>query len=231
MLSPLSKVIPSFGAPTLQDFDTANVAEGQRIGGSKRQYVRFYKKKWVEIYTTKARINEKTGTSTPLETGTREVEKEFVHIVTPGDKNAVDDFAQDFHRREHWAEYKAFRDGRTAPLGMSIDECTFISPSIATELKYLGVHTVEQLADGADILCNQIANGWELREYARAVCKANKDNQSLEQVNLLKGELVKSQEMILQMQSELQALKNGMAPSAPVVRRKRTVITPETQEN
>lgn len=197
--SPINKAIPSWGSPTLEGFDLQNAHEGERIRGSSRQFVRFYKKKFVEVVATKVKINEKTGSTQVLETKPVEKEEEFVQIVTPGDKNSIDARVEDFHRREFWPQYKAFRDGKGVPLGTPIEECSFISPSIALELKYLGCHTVEQLADGSDLLSNQIANGWELREYARAVVKAQGNNKDKEQVNLLQVNLEKAQQQIAEL--------------------------------
>lgn len=178
-LSPLSAAIPTFGSATLEDLDFSKAKDGARIGGdSKRQFVRFYKKivaTVVKALDGTARVDEK--------------EREFVQIVTPGDTNNVDDFAQDYHKREHWQSYRAFREGRTAPMGMPIEEASFISPEVATELRYLHVHTIEQLADAADYLCGQIPNGWDMREFARAMCKANAKNQNLNEINVLKAEL------------------------------------------
>ena len=209
-LSPLNKVIPSWGSPTLEGFDTTNIQDGQRLKGSARQYVRFYKKKFMEVVATKVQTNEKTGSVKVLETAVQEIEREMVHIVTPGDKNEIDTIAQDFHKREHWAAYKAFRDGRSAPLGQPIEECTFVSPSIALELKYLGVHTLEQLADSSDLLCGRVANGFELREYAKAMAKANVDNKSLDQVNSLRVELEKAQATIEKMANAQKAMQSTL---------------------
>lgn len=209
-ISPLNKVIPTWGSPTLEGFDLDSMQDGQRIKGNARQFVRFYWKKFVQIYATKVKINEKTGSATVLETGTREVEKEMVEIITPGDKNIVDDFAADFHKREHWRHYKAFRDGQTAPIGTPIDECDFISPHIATELRYYGCHTVEQLADAGDVFVTNVPNGWELREYARQIVKVNEKNKDLSQVNVLKAQLEKSNEIIQAMEQRLKALETPL---------------------
>lgn len=232
-LSPLSKVIPNWGAPTLEGFDTEHMVPGERLKGSNRQFVRFYKKKISQVYATKVKVNEKTGASQILGTGIREVEKEFVHIKTPGDPNEVDDFAEDFHKREHWQQYKAFRDGNSAPIGTPIEESSFVSPSIATELRYLGVHTVEQLADASDMLCGQVANGWELREYARAITKANEDNKSLGQVTALKSELEKAQTMIRELQAQMknvQAAREESETPSPKRGRPRKIDNTEVTE-
>ena len=234
-LSPLNQAIPSFGSPTLEGFDTNNVEIGKRIGGSNRLYVRFYNKKFIEVVAKDVTINQKTGEVRVLKTETKEVEREMVHVIVPGDKNEVDDFATDWHRREFWPQYKAFRSGNNVPLGTAIEECTFISANVALELKYLGVHTLEQLADGSDLLCNQIPNGWELREYARAVVKANMENKGLAQVNVLKAELEKSQEMIAAMQKEMQAMQgmllNAKGEQIPTEQIKRGPGRPAKIEN
>lgn len=222
-LSPLNKAIPSWGSPTLEGFDLQGAQEGQRIKGSNRQFVRFYHKTYAEVYATKVKINENTGTTTVLATDTRPKTVEMVQIITPGDKNEVDDVACDFHRREHWAQYKAFRDGKTAPLGTSLDDCGFVNPNVATELRYHGCHTVEQLADCSDALCNIIPNGWDLREFARAKCKAALDSKGNEQVNVLKIELEKSRAVQAEMQKQLNEMKGllysakGEVVSAPAL--------------
>lgn len=199
-LSNLSKAIPSWGAPTLEDFDTSNIKDGQRLSGKNRQFVRFYYKKFQQPYTIEAKINPVTGNSVPVKVGTREVEREMVEIITPGDKNTVDDFAEDYHRREHWAAYKAFRDGRGAPLGKPLENCSYVSAPQVTELRYLGVHTEEQMADASDLLCDRVPNGHELREFARSMVKASRENQSLNEVNALKAQLKAMQEQMEAMQ-------------------------------
>jgi len=202
--SPLS-AIPTFGSATLEsDFDMSTYEAGKPLrGNSKRQFVRFYNHTFTEVYTTKANINEKTGSSTPVETGVREVTKEMVNIVTPGDPNIVDEYATAWHRRMFFKQYKAFRDGKTAPMGYPVEEAQFIGPSIATELKYLGCHTVEQLADASDVLCGNLANGFELRDFARSYCKAQISNKTSPQVILLHAELEKAKAEISAMRLHL----------------------------
>lgn len=205
-LSPLNGIIPNWGAETLQNFDTNNIQDGERLRGSNRQYVRFYKKKDFEIHADKVKINEKTGDTRVISTKAVEVEKEMVHVVTPGDKNVYDGEAQDFHKREFWRQYSAYRSGQTAPLGSSVDDANFISPQIATELKYHGCHTVEQLAEASDILCGNLPNGWELREFARQYCKVQNENKSLGQVNVLKAELESTKAMLASLQEQMKGI-------------------------
>lgn len=202
-LSPLSKVINPWGAPALDGYDTDGAQPGMRLKGANRQYVRFYTKRLMEVQADKIKENPRTGEIKVLSYKSVEVDREFVHIITPGDTNSVEDFAQDFHKREHWPQYKAFRDGRTAPIGTSIEDCAFISSHIATELRYFGVQTLEQFADSSDDLCNRIANGWELREFARTKVKAELANVNGGQVILLQTELEKSQQVIAELQEQM----------------------------
>lgn len=203
-LSALSQIAQVTGTSTVDGLDFANFQDGQRVGGSSnRQFVRFYRKIVPQVCAKEVSINPKTQEVRVLSSEVREIEREFVEIITPGDKNTVDDFAQDFHRREHFRQYKAFRDGRTAPIGTPVEECSFIPQPVATELKYLGIQTVEQLADASEIVCGRLPNGFDLREYARATVQANTDNKSLGQVNALKSELQKAQEMIANLQSQM----------------------------
>lgn len=202
-LSPLSKVIQDWGAPTLQNLDTDRAVPGERIRGSNRQYVRFYLKKFIDVIASKVKVIEKTGEVKVLASEAKEVEREMVQIITPGDKNEIDTIAQDFHRREHWQAYKAFRDGNGVILGKKLEECTYVPPSVTLELKYRGCHTEEQLADASDLLCNQIGNGWSYREFARAAQKIELENKSLGQVTALKSELAKTQESLKALQKKL----------------------------
>lgn len=201
--SPLSSVIQDWGAPTLQNLDTNRAVPGERMRGANRQYVRFYLKKFIDVVASKVKVIEKTGEVKVLASEAKEVEREMVHIVTPGDKNEVDAIAQDFHRREHWQAYKAFRDGHGVVIGKKLEDCTYIPPSVVLELKYRGCHTEEQLADASDILCDQVGNGWNYREFAKAAQKIELDNKSLGQVTALKSELAKTQSTLRKLQEKI----------------------------
>lgn len=209
-ISPLNQIVPSWDAETLQGFDIPeNIQDGQRIGGSsRRQYVNFYKKKVAQPYAVEVKINPTTGATTVLKTSVREVEKEFVHVRTPGDKNEVETYAEDFHRREFFHAYKNFRDGKGMPLGTPIEGCNYIAPTIQTELVYMGIRTEEQLADASEIVLERLPDGFSLREFARANVKVKLDNAASGQVNLLKSELLKLQETVRAQAEQLKTLVN-----------------------
>lgn len=214
-ISPLTGALPDFGSPTLQGLEAPeDIVDGQRIGGNnRRQFVRFYTKKFMQPYAQEVRVNERTGAVQVLKTGLKEVEWEMVNIVTPGDKNVVDDRAQDFHKRSYFQQYKNFRDGKGVPMGQPIEECSYVAPEVCTELKYLNVHVEEQLADASDILCEQLPNGFQLREFARANCKARSDNAATPQVAALRAEMEKLQSVLSAQAQELAAMKSGIVPS------------------
>ena len=113
--------IENFGAPTLMGIDLNGAVPGQRLQTSSRQYVRFYNKTTSELKAIKVNVKQNSNTGTVVETPAAfepvPVTREWVHIVTPGDKNEIDTIAENDHKREHWREYQAFREGRTAPLG------------------------------------------------------------------------------------------------------------------
>jgi len=195
-LSPLSKIIPSWGAQTLEGFEASesSMLRGERVRGSNRQYVRFYNKTFVE------------PTSLNGKTTTRDVVREMVEIITPGDKNTVDDFAQEWHRREYFPQWRAYRNGTAAPVGTSIDECSFISAGIATELRFYGIHTLEQFADSSDDLVNRVPSGWELREYAKAMVAAASNDKNGGKISLLQTQLEKSNQMIQELQEQMKGM-------------------------
>lgn len=216
-LSPLNKAVQSWGQgapmPTLTDIDYSALQTEGRARGSNRQFVRFYNKVFVEPYATEVKINDKTGSTQVMKTSTREVTYEMVEIITPGDKNTFDGRAEEFHRREFWRQYKAFRDGHMGPIGTSLDECEFVSPGVATELRYLGCQTLEQLADASDDLVNRIPDGWGLREFAKAKVKANMNNAQYSQILAVKTQLDKAVEAIEILKKQNDELKIEIAAS------------------
>lgn len=214
-------MLPTFDSPTLEGLDGSNMRPGERVRGTSRQYVKFYTHKFQETYATDTRIDTKTGETKPIKFGTREVTREMVHIVTPGDKNEYDGEATPWHKNEFWNQYTAFRQGRVAPLGTPISEFSqFINPHLEMELKYLGCHTIEQLADASDALCNQIPSGWELREHAKALCKTKLENDGKGEMLALKTQLEDSNKLIADMREEMERMK-GMIVSGSELEKRR----------
>lgn len=202
--------IETFGAKSLEGLDMSHAEAGKRVRGNARQFVRFFNHTYSEIFTKRAKVNEKTGATTILEKDVRPVTKEFVQIITPGDAGTeIFTMAEDYHKNEHFAEYRAFREGRVAPTGRPIDECAYISQPVVTELKVKRVFTEEQLASASDVLCEQIPDGFALRENARCSAKANELNANPAML-VLQKDLAEAMKMI-------RSLQGGVVAKEPVV--------------
>ena len=223
-LNQLSGVLPTFGAPTLENIDVEALARGERAGGTKRQFVQFYNKREAEIVATDVKVILQRGSEhivqseTPRKLEAIETVKEMVRVVTPGDKNEYDGEATDYHKREYWQQYKAFREGKGTPIGTPLEECTWIPHPVALEMKFRQCHTMEQLADASDVFVDNIANGWTLREHARVMCKVKMDSKQLAQVTALQTQLDTERKERERLQLEMQNLKaffaQGLSPKA-----------------
>lgn len=236
-MTTLGSAFETYGAPTLTGFDVSNPQSGVPIPGRKgAQYVRFYPKVVQEVYAVEVQINEKLGTTKVLKTDVRPRKWEMVEIVTPGDSNKLDVVAEDYHKREFWPQYKAYRENEGGMVGKDLDQCEYIPQPIVTELKYKKCLTQEQLASASDLLCGQIADGFRYREFARAMCKADTENESLTQVNVLKSELEKAQAMIQELSAAQASMKTQMdaVPAAEKGMKKRLGrpgVIEDTNEN
>ncbi len=208
-LSPLNSVLGEIGDQGANTFDLTGAQDGQRLRGNGRQYVRFYYRKESRPVTTKAKIDPKTGASTPLKIEMQEFTREFVEIINPGDKNIVDQPAEDFHRREFSKQYFAFRKGNGVQLGTPIDDVSYVPPHVATELLYHGCKTEEQLADASDVLCGLIPDGFRLRDFAKAVVNAKNDSKGDNRVLGLQEKNAKLEASLAEMQEQVAALMRG----------------------
>lgn len=209
-MTSINNAFETWGAPTLSGFDTSNPQTGVPLASSSRQFVRFYPKKVVQVYATEVEVNERFGTTKVLKTATREKELEMVEIITPGDTNRIDCIAEEYHKSLYWKQYEAFRNNKGAIIGKPLSTCDYVPAGQLSELKYLGCHTQEQLADASDLLCGRIADGFNLREFARAMVKVDLDNASLGQVNTLKSELAKAQEAIQKLTEQQKQIQLSM---------------------
>lgn len=201
--------LPDFGSPTLQGLDVSNVQVGKRIGGVPgRQFVRFYKRVVPTCVTIEAKINEKTGSSIPVKTVVENREREFVEIVTPGEKNIVDDEVQEYHKRQFPREYIAFREGKGAPRGTPIDQLSYVPAGVVMELLIHKVQVEEQLANASDLLCGLIPDGFQLREFARASLAAREGSEVKSDVVVLKTQNDHLMKQLAAMQEQIQQLSN-----------------------
>jgi hypothetical protein len=85
---------------------------------------------------------------------------ECIKIITPGDKNSVIDRpASADDKRRFSKEYAAFKEGKKEDEqigGTPLTEWPFLSRAQVEEFKYLGLRTVEQLAECRDDVTSRV---------------------------------------------------------------------------
>lgn len=191
--------------PTRRD---PNVYQIKSTGN--RQSIFFYTKEFYNTFKTQAKKNEAlargdTGPVAPVYE-----KKQMVRIVTPGDKSVYDSFAEEDHKRNYFRQYSAFRDGKAADMGTSLKDAEFVGSSELIELNYLGVYSIEQLADASDSLCDRLPRGYELRTAARTWQEVTQSNNLLDSTKKLSAELTSSQDMILRLSREAEEARREM---------------------
>lgn len=106
---------------------------------------------------------------------------EFVRIMTPGDKNSV--IVRTAHPEDKMRfakQYQKFKDGNAqAASGTSLEKWPMVTKAQVEELKYFGIHTVEALADVADVHAQKFMGINMLRQRARDYVEASKGTQPL----------------------------------------------------
>jgi hypothetical protein len=111
------------------------------------------------------------------------VEKEYVEIRSPGNEtNIVNRPVMDLDRNRFPRHYEMFKRGIENPMiGTPLVEVPWIKRSMADELKYVKIITVEQLAEVTDDICGRIPGLYDLKAKAREyLAKASQpDVQSL----------------------------------------------------
>ena len=197
--------------PTLQGLDLSQIGQmstGEVARSKNRQYVRFYWKEFTESYATEVKIIETANGATNtqvLEKARRPIKKLMVQIITPGDKNEYDDVATDFHKAEYFRQYEAFKQGKGAILGTPLETVEFLDgvPGVVSELKIKGCHTLEQLADASDTLCEIIPDGFLWRKDAKMEMDVLQNNKSLTRVTALSAKVDELAEQNRRLQEQL----------------------------
>ena len=96
------------------------------------------------------------------------VEKEYVSIQVPGSRDLVARPAKIQDRERFPRHYQAFRNRVELPeTGTPLQEWTAISRSLADQLAFTGIKTVEQLADLNDNLMHDIRGAQGLKQKAK----------------------------------------------------------------
>lgn len=161
-------------------------------------------------------------------------EREYVKIITPGDRHNIVDrpvqttgIASTDDRMRFARQYERFRQKQAQPVhdGTPLHLWPGIGSALAEELRYLNVFTVEQLATLADVHVGKIPRGYLLKQRAAEFVAAMTD---AAQVNKLQSALaerdarIDSLQQVLDDQARLLAeLRGDTTPRIPPVAGKR----------
>jgi hypothetical protein len=96
---------------------------------------------------------------------------ECVKIVIPGDKNNINDRpASERDKQRFSKQYAAFKQGLKEEdqiTGTRLHDWPFLSRAQSEELKYLGIRTVEQLAEVRDDITSRVPGLTNLKQHAQ----------------------------------------------------------------
>ena len=111
-------------------------------------------------------------------------DEEYVRIMVPGDKDSIVIPARDMDKQRFHKQYAAFTSGEGEfHEGTPLKAWPMVTRGQVEELKYFGVHTVEQLADLADVHVQKFMAVGVLKQQAQAYIQAAKEAAPLVQLN------------------------------------------------
>lgn len=113
------------------------------------------------------------------------VEKPFVRVIIPGSANTIiETIADEMYQKRFPIQWAKFKAGQSAEgiVGWKLETWPAVNTAQVKTLKYMGVHTVEQLADLSDTTCQSVGMGTiELRTKAKAAITAARNGAQGEQ--------------------------------------------------
>jgi FtsZ-binding cell division protein ZapB len=146
---------------------------------------------------------------------------EMVEIRVRGDRNNIPVRPARPEDKQRFRDaYRAFKDGHTNPQsGTPLAEWPLMSVSMVEELKYLGFHTVEQIAEAQETALNRVMGLRQLKDKAKhfmELAKGNSPITELEKQNQeLRDQLKASQEMMAKLSAKVDELvSKADAPAA-----------------
>lgn len=143
---------------------------------------------------------------------------EKVIIQIPGSQNTIiDTEVDDIYRKRFPVQYQKFKAGlsESEVSGWKLETWPAVNSAQVKSLKYLNIHTVEQLADLSDTSCQSVGMGTiELRVKAKAAIKAAAGNADTERQAVenqrLSDELQALREQIAAMSQDAAPAKRGV---------------------
>lgn len=150
------------------------------------------------------------------------VEKEYVKILAPGDRNSeVDRPAKEEDKLRFPQQYANFKNKNETPVvGTPLEQWPRLSVAQVAELKAMKVFTVEMIANASDSQIQKLGMGaLELRREAQAYLAAAKDSAvpqhlaaELERANADNARL---QQQLSEMAEQIRALQEKRGPGRP----------------
>jgi hypothetical protein len=158
-------------------------------------------------------------------------EEERVKIHMPGNQWTKPVFKVTSEHTERWPEqYKAFKEGRELAIeGTPLEEWPILNKAQVAELKYLGIKTVEHMADLSDLTVQKIGmGGYALRERAKAFLddaerisqneRLNKENETLRSdIAALKAQVEQMGDLMRQLHTESMERRNAQPALATLI--------------
>ena len=147
-----------------------------------------------------------------------------IKVMIPGDRNNivdreawVDKYANMADNNRYPKAWKRFQDKSKEPVGTPLEAWPVLSPSQVAELQFFNVNTIEQLAQLSDEHAGKFMGINELRQKARDMITASKDNAwvgKMRDESLAKDIKIADLERIVKEQGEkIQELASAMAKS------------------
>jgi hypothetical protein len=142
--------------------DASNLANQSRFAMDSKLYVQFYVRPVMHAYKS-------SEAGRPIYE-----EKEYIKIIVPGDsKTTVDCPVDNTFRQRFEKQYDKFKKGlEQAVTGTPLEVWPQMSVGMVTELKSVGVQTVEQLAELSDANIQRFMGGNMWRQKAQAFLDA-----------------------------------------------------------
>lgn len=139
---------------------------------------------------------------------------EFIRIMTPGDRNNVIDRPirpEDKSRfARQYAHYK--ETGGQAVIGTVLEEWPLATRAMTENLKSLGFHTVEQLAEARDDIVLNNPGMMQLRDRAKHYLEVSKGNAPLTQLEAKLADANNEREVLARQVAELSARVEELTP-------------------
>lgn len=129
---------------------------------------------------------------------------EYIHIITPGQRDDVNTEVTDQYRTRFVERYERWKAKVAEPTsGQPLTEVPWLSVTQVAELQSLNIKTLEQLADLPDVITQKFMGGYEMRTKAQRYVKAGQDAAP---ELILEGKLKERDEQIAELQTQVAAL-------------------------